>query len=127
MVLILSIVVVVFVLFISGVAFLVSKAASRAMGQITKEEFKERLKAGWQVIDVRTSEEYEAGHIEGAKLVDIYKPDFREQVAKLDRSGKYLLYCRTGVRSSKGRSMMEGLGFEHVADLAGGYAGWTRE
>lgn len=127
MVLILSIGVVVFVLFISGVALLVSKAASRAMGQISKEEFKERLKAGWQLVDVRTPEEYNAGHIEEAMLIDYYKPDFKDKVGELDKSGKYLLYCRTGVRSSKARGIMEALGFEEVADLAGGYAGWTRE
>ncbi len=118
---------VIFIIIISGTAFIISRKASRAMGQISQEEFKERLKAGWQVIDVRTSEEYEAGYIEGAKLIDIYKSDFRQRISELDRQGKYLLYCRTGVRSSKARGIMEALGFEEVADLAGGYAGWTRE
>lgn len=117
---------VIFIIIISGTAFIISRKASRAMGQISQEEFQERLKAGWKVIDVRTPEEYSAGHIEEAMLIDYYKPDFKDKIGELDKSGKYLLYCRTGVRSSKARGIMESMGFENVSDLAGGYAGWVR-
>jgi rhodanese-related sulfurtransferase len=93
------------------------------MGQISQAEFQQRVQAGWQVVDVRTEPEYLAGALPGAKLIDFYLPDFQARVAELDKNGKYLLYCRTGIRSSKARKLMQDLGFEHVADLAGGYEG----
>jgi rhodanese-related sulfurtransferase len=64
-----------------------------------------------------------AGALPGAKFIDFYLPDFQARVAELDKNGKYLLYCRTGIRSSKARKLMQDLGFEHVADRAGGDEG----
>jgi rhodanese-related sulfurtransferase len=112
------------VLFVSvGVKAWALKKRRINMGQISQAEFQQRVQAGWQVVDVRTEPEYLAGALPGAKFIDFYLPDFQARVAELDKNGKYLLYCRTGIRSSKARKLMQDLGFEHVADLAGGYGG----
>lgn len=72
------------------------------------------------VIDVRTPAETDDGMITGALNIDLGAADFRDRVAALDREGSYLLYCRTGNRSTQAASIMHELGFSDVID-AGGY------
>ncbi|MCO8128001.1 rhodanese-like domain-containing protein [Acidimicrobiia bacterium EGI L10123] len=79
------------------------------------------------VIDVRTPEEFEAGHLEGAVLIDVTSPDFEAQVAELDRDQPYVLYCRSGNRSVTARQVMSDLGFTDVADIGGGITAWVAE
>jgi|APSaa5957512622_1039677.scaffolds.fasta_scaffold375853_1 phage shock protein E len=68
------------------------------------------------VIDVRTKEEFESGHVEGAINIDFYREDLKEVLAKLDKSKKYGVYCRSGARSSRVVELMKELGFD-VEDL----------
>ena len=77
------------------------------------------------VIDVRTPEEFEAGHLEGAVLIDVSSPDFEERVAELDRDQPYVLYCRSGNRSVTARQVMSDLGFTDVADIGDGINAWV--
>lgn len=74
------------------------------------------------IIDVRTPDEFSAGHIEGAINIDFYAPDFREQIGVLEKNGKYAIYCRSGNRSGQALSIMKALGFTNVSDLKVGYA-----
>lgn len=76
------------------------------------------------VLDVRTPEEYAAGHIEGAVLVDFQADDFADRIASLDRDTTYVLYCRSGNRSAQARALMDELGFRDVTDVAGGFQAW---
>jgi rhodanese-related sulfurtransferase len=75
---------------------------------------------GVTVIDVRTPDEFAAGYIDGATLIDFYEPDFADAIAALDRDGEYLLYCRSGSRSGQASALMAELGFDQVYDLDGG-------
>jgi phage shock protein E len=77
---------------------------------------------GVTVIDVRTKAEYDAGHVDNAINMDFYSPDFSAQLNTLDKSGTYLIYCRTGHRSGQALDIMKGLGFTRVSDLLGGYS-----
>lgn len=72
------------------------------------------------VIDVRTPEEYGAGHLEGAQNIDIYAADFKDQIGSLDRDDKYVVYCRSGNRSGQAKEIMEQMGFTDVTN-AGAY------
>ncbi len=76
------------------------------------------------VIDVRTPEEFEQGHLEGAELVDYNDPGFRDAIAAYDRDGSYVIYCRSGNRSAGAREVMADLGFGDVADVDGGIQAW---
>lgn len=76
------------------------------------------------VIDVRTPEEFAEGHFARASLIDFYADDFRTKLEGLDRSGNYLIYCRSGNRSGQAADMMKELGFKKVADLDGGVIAW---
>jgi len=79
------------------------------------------------VLDVRTPGEFAQGHLEGAVLVDYRSPGFREEMAGLDRSKTYLVYCRTGNRSEKALGIMRELGFRSYYHLGGGIKRWTEE
>ena len=78
-----------------------------------------------QLLDVRTPEEFNAGHIEGAELINFYADDFVQQVeAKFDKSKPLFLYCRSGGRSAKATAKLKARGFEEIYDLRGGYLTW---
>lgn len=105
---------------VAGV-FLVYWYAISRVGRVAASQLDKLAKAGWQVVDVRTKSEYEAGHVPGAVLQDFYNPDFTGNIAKLDKSGKYVLYCKTGVRSRRAARIMHRQGFANVCDIIGGY------
>ena len=71
------------------------------------------------VVDVRTSDEYNAGHLEGAVNIDVQAPDFDSLVSELPADGEYVVYCASGNRSSAAVARMEGLGFTNVTDAGG--------
>lgn len=78
------------------------------------------------VIDVRTPIEFESGHVEGAKLIDVNNKDFGSKVSKLDRDKSYLVYCKSGMRSAVACRMMKRMGFTKAYNMRGGYSAWTR-
>ena len=78
------------------------------------------------VIDIRTAEEHAAGYIASTSLVmDYYAPDFKDQLSKLDKNAKYLIYCRSGRRTGAALLTMKDLGFTDIHDIAGGITAWT--
>jgi rhodanese-related sulfurtransferase len=76
------------------------------------------------VLDVRTAGEFAQGHIPGAALIDFKAPDFKAQVARLDRNKIYLVHCAAGGRSVKAVEVMHELGFERLFNLDGGMKAW---
>ena len=76
------------------------------------------------LLDVRTAKEFSEERIEGAVMVDYLSPSFRDEVAKLDRSKYYLVYCRTGHRTEGAAKVMQELGFRNVSVIAGGITKW---
>lgn len=77
-----------------------------------------------QLIDVRTPEEYAVGHLEGARLIDFYSPDFSAQMNKLDKNKPVAVYCAVGGRSGSAAEQLHKMGFTKVYDLAGGIRAW---
>jgi phage shock protein E len=76
------------------------------------------------ILDVRTQEEFDEGHIEGAVMLDLYSDDFAQELAEFDADVPYVLYCRSGNRSSQARAIMADLDFSSVEDVNGGIVGW---
>ena len=79
------------------------------------------------VLDVRTPDEFKAGHIRGAKLVDFRSADFAKKLGELDRSKTYLVHCASGGRSTSSLETFQKLGFKSVVHLDGGFNAWKRE
>lgn len=77
-----------------------------------------------QVLDVRTFEEYEEGHIPSAYLADIRQDGFLQKVqAMLSKDKPVLVYCRTGVRSTNACAVLADAGFK-VYNLEKGITAW---
>ena len=76
------------------------------------------------ILDVRTPEEFNEGHIDGAVMIDFYRDDFSTQLAELDPAVPYVLYCRSGNRSGQTTAIMQELGFQSVQDVDGGSLAW---
>ena len=77
------------------------------------------------IADVRTLAEFNDGHIENAVNIDFNSEAFRSEIGKLDRNNKYLVYCRSGNRSSGAVKLMLELEFTDVYHLYEGIIGWT--
>jgi rhodanese-related sulfurtransferase len=81
----------------------------------------------FKILDVRTHDEYQTGHVEGAINIDYNSDTFRDMLEVLDRSGEYLVYCRSGNRSSGAVKIMEELGFTMIYHMVGGIIDWNSE
>ena len=77
------------------------------------------------LVDVRTAEEYQEGHIAGALNIDVKREDFDTVARKALPEGRTVaLYCRSGVRSKAAAGKLNAAGYD-VVDLAGGHTAWT--
>jgi phage shock protein E len=81
---------------------------------------------GVRVLDVRTPEEFAAGHIGGAVNIDFRAPDFEQKIAALEKTPHYVVHCASGNRSSKALPLLQKHGFEHIYHLDGGFIAWEK-
>jgi rhodanese-related sulfurtransferase len=79
------------------------------------------------LIDIRTPEEFMSGYIEGAVNINYHDNDFIEKLDKLDKNKTYLIYCRTGRRSSDTLNVMKRLKFNEVYRILGDIVRWKAE
>lgn len=79
---------------------------------------------GTVLLDVRTPEEFESGHLPGAVNVDVESAAFAQAAASLDKAKTYAVYCRTGNRSKAAMTALQQLGFARLFDLSGGIGAW---
>jgi phage shock protein E len=92
----------------------ISKEEAREM--VLKNEFCD----SFIVIDVRTPDELKGGVIGNPININIFDADFKQRISKLDRKKTYLVYCRSGNRSSAAVELMKQLKFEQVYHLENG-------
>ncbi len=85
--------------------------------------------ARFVIMDVRTPEEFAAGHIAGAinLCVNCETPVFSEALASLDKVGTYLVYCGSQRRSPLAIAAMQEQGFLYLYELTGGLTQWAAE
>ena len=77
------------------------------------------------LFDVRTSKEYNEGHIKGAVNVDFYNENsFINFFKKIDNTKDIYIYCRSGNRSRKSSEKLIKIGFSKIYDLKDGYVNW---
>lgn len=77
------------------------------------------------VLDVRTKEEYDAGHVEDSVNLDFNSPGFEAEVKrKLDPKKTYLVHCATGGRSRRSLPKLQAAGITNLIHLDGGYFAW---
>lgn len=110
--------------------FLVFLAVSTCTSDVTENiktiessKFCEELHANStaQLLDVRTPEEYQEGHISEATLANIKnEKEFLDVVATLDKNEPVFVYCRSGKRSSMAAGHLANNGFKHIIELENG-------
>ena len=91
---------------------------------IPSQEFSEFTKdtTEFTLLDIRTPQEFNAGHLPGAFNIDYYDASFKQQLDALDKNKRYIIYCRSGNRSKGALRIMEELGFREVYELQEGIA-----
>ena len=94
--------------------------------EISQDEFLSMLKADKKVkvIDVRNAMEYRAEHLAPSINMDVREDSFTDKLKFYERKETYLLYCKSGSRSSKAASKMKKMGFDQVYSLKGGITDW---
>ncbi|MCU0382533.1 MAG: rhodanese-like domain-containing protein [Cyclobacteriaceae bacterium] len=112
------------IIFISLVYFTCDGQGSN---KVDTQKFESLLKQkNGVLLDVRTTEEFNAGHLPGAMLLDYYNDDFKKSAAQLDKTKPVFVYCKTGGRSKSATSILRDLGFKEVYDLDGGITAWKK-
>lgn len=97
-----------------------------ALPQMDVSELHERLRegAGPAVLDVRSDDEWENGHIEGA--IHIHGGQVADRLDEIPRRGGVAVLCGGGYRSTVAASVLQRAGFEDVRNVPGGMGAWAR-
>ena len=99
-------------------------AANTLRGEVktlTGEELQQKIKTNpsLQLLDVRTTNEYQEAHIPHARLIPV--DELRDQLQELDPSQETVVYCRVGLRGYLASRILLQHGFTNVFNLTGGY------
>jgi thioredoxin len=89
-------------------------------------EFADKLKATPTgiVLDVRTPDEFEGGHLQNAINIDWNNSSFSTEVAKLNKATPVFVYCLSGGRSQSAAAQLRADGFKEVYEMQGGLMKW---
>ncbi|HRG10555.1 MAG TPA: rhodanese-like domain-containing protein, partial [Cyclobacteriaceae bacterium] len=91
---------------------------------ISLNEFKEILKTNHtQVVDLRGSSEYKAGHVKGADHVFI--GTLEKNLSKIKKDQQVIIHCQAGDRASIGYSLLAKHGFKNIKNYSGGINEWV--
>jgi phage shock protein E len=91
----------------------------------TPLDLRERLSHGALLVDVRSENEYRAGHLDCALLIPHDQIEARITELGTDKAREIILYCRSGGRASAAAGILKRHGFSNVSN-AGGYQGLKR-
>jgi rhodanese-related sulfurtransferase len=108
------------------VVLLAGCSSSPSATDLSVSEFTGKVaEQGIVTLDVRTPGEFNEGHIEGAQLIDFQSGNFENEIAALDKSKTYAVYCRSGNRSGQAVKVMRDAGFKNLYNLNGGVIDWA--
>jgi rhodanese-related sulfurtransferase len=108
------------------VVVLTGGCSSSSYESISVEEAQEMMKnTELEILDVRTPDEYAAGHIPGSKLVPLQVLEGMSE--ELNKNSTYLIVCRSGNRSQQASDLLIQKGFKQIYNMTGGMNEWTGE
>lgn len=119
--------------FVAGIVVLVAgvlilsgcSSKANAITNMNAKDFSSMTQqTGVVTLDVRTPGEFSQGHIQGAVNIDVESSTFDSEIAKLDRTKTYAVYCHSGRRSGIATQAMAKMGFKHLYNLENGLADW---
>ncbi len=100
------------------IIFLVGCTSNSSKGTISYMQAKEKIiNNGAILVDVRTKEEYDENHIDGATLISL--DNIENDVSKIisDKNTYVIVYCKSGTRSHEAYEKLTSLGYKNVYDL----------
>ena len=86
---------------------------------ITMQELEELRKRGITIIDVRSTQEFQEGHIDGAISIPEYEIK-KDIIDRISPEEEIIVYCSSGQRSKKAKQKLEKLGYKKVYNLYNG-------
>lgn len=108
-------------LFLSGCG-----GGSSTSSNLDAQEFLAKTQeSGVITLDVRTPGEFVSGHLVNALNIDVEGGEFDAEIAKLDKSATYAVYCRSGRRSQVAIDRMKDAGFTNLFNLNAGVQEWA--
>ena len=90
--------------------------------EISVQQAYQLHKEGTFFLDVRTQEEWDANHIEGATLIPL--DQLQSRVKEVPQDQEIVVVCRSGNRSQAGRDILRQAGIEQATSMAGGVNAW---
>ena len=105
-----------------------NKTQSPQYEQISAEKAKELMytEKDYIILDARTQEEFDEGHIDGAILIPEYEVSTRAEKELPDKDQLILVYCRSGRRSKIAAQALVDIGYTNVKEF-GGIIDWPYE
>lgn len=97
----------------------VSPVSEKITAQEAKDLMEDLSSDDYIILDVRTTDEYNEGHIDGALLIPDYELEERAESELEDKSQIILIYCRSGNRSAGAAKTLQELGYTHIYDFGG--------
>lgn len=94
----------------------------RIVKTVTEEEFRAGYRKA-QLIDVREPNEFEGGHILGARNIPMSQMKMRMQEVRSDMP--VYLYCQSGMRSARAAQFLHRKGYRDLTQLQGGFKKWS--
>ena len=118
-------VIVLFALFFA----LISTLLNGQISTISINEFEKGiLKNEIQILDVRTAEEYQTGHLKNALQADWNKKtEFKDRIKSLYKTKPIFIYCLSGSRSNDAMEWLYKNDFKVVYNMKGGINAWAEE
>lgn len=102
-----------------------NSTTSEVSKAVTPNELQELLNQEHiQILDVRTPNEFQSGHIEGAININFYDLNFEDKLKALDANYPVVVYCKKGFRSAKVALILLKKDFKNIYDLEGGFDNW---
>jgi len=113
-------------LFTSFVVFMFSCSSKEGLQNLEAIAFQKAInsEARKQILDVRSAEEFQNGHIEGAVNADINSPSFQQTASTLEKEKTVFVYCLSGARSASAAGQLKEMGFTKIVNLTGGMLAW---
>ncbi|AIY12009.1 rhodanese-like domain-containing protein [Cellulophaga baltica] len=106
----------VFLFFLAFINYSCSQIKSKPITEVSQDELKTIV-----LVDVRTPEEFNAGHLEHALNINWFDANFQTQITEQIAKDKTVyVYCKVGGRSAKAADKLTALGYT-VVNLEGGY------
>ena len=113
-------------LILTAVILLINLGCSQMKGkhitEVSQNEFDNVV-----LVDVRTPDEFNDGHLDNAMNIDWLGDSFSAEFEEIEKNQTIYLYCRSGKRSADATKFLDSLGYKNVVNLEGGYIAWAEK